>query len=280
MNTIIANDRQISTFINQVINDKAGLVDETLLETYITEALEDDDYSFSSGLLGIGWFIALLDYEKMLQIDIDDVLYDFDDNLYKIAIKVIIDSNADIDEVMDLITYFHQRFLNKSNLKNNYRRFPMYECLKMLMGKCIALLSINYKLYNQKILAKTLLKMSFVGVKAYENKEGEQVFICVVENLINKYSISDKDLSEKDIEVLYYLLITVKQFYNPFWENLIEEILGERKNNNPKIMILEQISQINSTTKEIRLFDIYDATEINDKGFLSTLLSNVKFVKI
>ncbi|WP_400262938.1 hypothetical protein ACFX5U_07640 [Sphingobacterium sp. SG20118] len=280
MNTITTNDRQISTLINLVINQQSGLIDESLLETYIVEALEDDDYTFSSGLLGIGWFIALLDYEKMIQIDIDEILYDFDDNLYKIALKVIVDKNATIEEVTNLITYFHQRFLSKSNLKNNYRRFPIYECLKMLMEKWITLISTYYKIYCRITLAKNLLKMSFVGVKAYENKEGEQVFFNVIEILLIEYSASDKILSEKDIEAIFYLLIAVKQFHNPHWENLIRDVLSRSKHNNRKIMILEQVSQIDSITKEIRLLNIHDETEVNDKEFLSTLLSSIKFVKI
>lgn len=275
-----ATDRGVHTLINQVITGQDNFIDEILLERYIIDAIEDDDYSFSSGLLGIGWFISYLDYEKILQIDLDEVLYDFDDNLYKIALKVIVDDNASIEEVTYLITYFHQRYLNKNNFRNNYRRFPIYECLKMLMEKCVTLLSVNFRVYSQIILTRTLLKISFVGVKAYENKQGEEVFFTAIETLLNEYFASDKILSDKDIEVLYYLLIAIKQYHHPLWENLIRDILVRSRNNNFKIKILEEVSQIESTTKAIKLLDIYDATKINDDEFLTTLLSNTKFVKV
>lgn len=200
---------------------------EILLDDFIEEAILKDDYSFSTGLLGAGWLISFLNKQDMIDVDEDNVLYDVDDNIYKLTIKAIVSINISIDELLELISYYHQRILNKSKYYNFYRRFALFECLKLLVDKVSSIMAVDTSLSHFE-KSKILLKYSYLITTSFSENEVEVLFYKTIEELISYYqSIKPNNFKVKDIEALNYLLLTSRQYANPYWIKCIEIILKQ-----------------------------------------------------
>lgn len=224
MTTTFISTMDIYKILKDYIDETSRKETLILLDSFIELAIEKNDYSFSSGLLGAGWLMSYLHQEEFIKEDIDELLYDFDDNFYKIAIKVIVDENTLLDDLFDIITYHQQRIQNKLSKHNFHRRFALYETMKLLTEKLrIKLLYGNLSYYE---VSRILLKMSYLNYTCLNEKDIEGPFYKNMENLISYYQqIKLHHIVDNDVEILCYLLLTSKQYVNPYWVTCIEELL-------------------------------------------------------
>jgi hypothetical protein len=155
----------IMTDVCQVISEYLVDLDknkyEKHLEFFIDSAIDRDDYSFNTGLIGAGWLISFFHKNEVIEDDIDEILFDFDDNFYKLAMKAVVDTNNSYEEILHLIHYFQQRIQNKSTQHNFYRRFTLFETIRLLTEKLSSQLRNNTLTRNQEI--EVLLKLSYLS---------------------------------------------------------------------------------------------------------------------
>src|SRR5690606_21640352 len=111
--------------------------------------------------IGAGWLLSFLHQQEIIKDDIDELLYDFDDNFYKIAVKIVVDDSASLNELLDIISYQQQRIQNKSNAYNFHRRFSLFETIKILTKKLISKLETDELSIQDKV--KCLLKLSYLS---------------------------------------------------------------------------------------------------------------------
>lgn len=275
MNTKKSNS--LAEVISETIHNDISNIDLSIFEEYINMALQHDNYSFNKGLLGIGWFLAYLDNSNKISLDIDEILFDLDDNIYKLSIKEVVSTETNFHTLFDFISYFQQRFIGRNKNQYEYRKFAIHECLKLLMEKLLNSLNANYKSLPHFSLAEFLLKISFLGPTAYSVVEGEKIFIKVFDHLIDYYSQHKSTLSQEDIESLHLLLLSSYQFQNNYWATLIKDLLLETSSDSGKINILNYISSKYQEKKEILFSKIPYQIE-ND--FLLMMLTSIKAIKI
>jgi len=54
--------------------------------------------------------------------------------------------------------------------------------------------------------------------------------------------MQDKELREDDIEALYYLLFSAKQYENPYWSKVATQMVNSKINSNSIIDLLKEIN--------------------------------------
>ena len=199
MNTSLITTSDVHQLLSQylVAFDKEKF--EENLHIFIEAAIDRDDYSFNTGLLGAGWLLSFGYQHDLVEGDIDEVLSDFDDNFYKLALRIIVDVNSSLEDTLNLIHYFQQRVQNKPLKHNFYRRFALFETIKLLTEKLNSLLKNNSLTRYEEIEA--VLKISYLSQTCMNEKEIEEIYYSKTEELIEKY----RTLPELSSEDLYYL---------------------------------------------------------------------------
>lgn len=195
------------------------------LDALMLVAIEQDDYSFDCGLLGLGWLITFLVQLEYFELDVEEVLYDFDDNMYKLAMKAIADRESQIDHLFELIVYFQQRLQSKINYNNFYRRFSLYECLRLLIEKLTKTISEDQISIFQ--LSKVSCKMSYLIKTCLNEREIEVIYYDQMEFLISCFE-KKSHLTELETQALCYTLLSANQYKNPFWEMRLEHVLHSK----------------------------------------------------
>lgn len=271
--------KNVYELLDSFIKNNDREENEKLLDIFVEKAIIAEDYTFSTGLMGIGWLIAYLSYHDILQIDVDDILYDFDDNIYKITVNKITNRETKIDELINLITYYQQRLQNKSHKHNFYRKFALTECLMLLVNKLKELLEINDRQLSPYDLSKVMLKVSYLAITCINEKDIEDIYYKYMENLIYHYTSNHENLTILDMESLYYLLFSAKQYRNPYWSKSIEGILASITIKNEIRKILEEIS-LNFDNGRIVLPKILFPKNQETIELPFFLCSNLKVVRI
>ncbi len=247
-------NRKITTYqlLSQFFVSSNKETNEMLLDSFVEEAMIIDNYSFSDGLLGAGWLISYLIKHKILVFDVDEILYDVDDLIYKLTIKAVINSETTIEELLQLISYYQQRLLNKSKTYNIYRHFALIECLKLLVDKTLSTLSENSLILAPLAKSRVLLKFSYLVTTCFNEKEIEVPFYNHMEDLIFFYQkMKPDDFNPEDEITLCYLQLISKQYANPYWVNCVTEIIKS----------IEIQNQVASSL--IKVADIYNPNEDN-----------------
>lgn len=243
------------------------------LDNFIAKAIQNDDYTFATGLLGAGWLFAYRHQHRMFAGDIDEFLYDFDDNFYTLAIQKIVKTDSCIDDLLPLIDYYQQRLQNSSISYNFYRRFTLFEMMKLLVDKLISICLSGRSTCGEQI--RILLKLSYLNLTCLSEKEIEMCYYTKTEELISYYQ-NLHDLSLEDRENLKWLLLTSAQYANPYWVDQIKTMLIQKDADfcNSK-SILDDISIFLEENKE-DYFNLKNYNFKEDRRLFYTLVSNIK----
>ncbi|MBB2951297.1 hypothetical protein [Sphingobacterium sp. JUb56] len=274
-NTPISHDsiyNILELFINKSSKDKSQLQ----LDNFINKAIENNDYSFSTGLLGAGWLVAYLHQMEILTDDIDELLFDFDDNFYKIAINAIVVESTTLCETLEIINYFQQRIQNRQIKFNFYRRFVLFEIIKLLNEKLVNMISLKSLIISDSV--KILLKFSYLIKTFINEKDLGNVFYSKTEELILHFQ-NKKIFDNTDLENIYILLIACIQFGNPHWVKTIRNLLPKVNNSSESLLsFLRMIVQLmiqDSKRAKIGFKDLKSDINSYHLGFIVTNLKGI-----
>ncbi|WP_278553376.1 hypothetical protein [Elizabethkingia bruuniana] len=139
-----------------------------LLNIVSEEITTSTDYSFDTGITGFGWLVAFLHQERLIDIDSDDILEDFDDQIYKLTLQELSEQNMDINTLLGFIDYHIIRHRNKNFNEQQFRKFLHQECINLMVEKLNTLIGyyISQKELTQKQIensCKILLKFSYLS---------------------------------------------------------------------------------------------------------------------
>ncbi|WP_270087401.1 hypothetical protein [Sphingobacterium sp. SYP-B4668] len=198
----------------------------SLLDDWADQVVASGNHEFDRGLLGLGWLINFLIHEQIIEGDADEILEDMDDTIYKLTIKEVLNSEVNVHNMLEFVTYYQQRLIYTSSA-HFYRRFTHHECMKLLVDKLNAYL-IKADLSNQCLseITDIMQKYSFLLKTCLNEKLLEAVFYKVFEELITYY---ENDLNEIDQSNVLKLGIAAKQYGNPFWEKCLSDILARHE---------------------------------------------------
>lgn len=213
---IMSNYELLYLFVSD--NDNQ-ITNEQLLENWLNDVLLREDYSFDSGLLGLGWMICYLIHEEYLEGNADEILEDIDDTIYKLTIKEVISEEINIENLIQFMTYYQQRLTYKSE-ENYFRRFSHLECLKLLVEKGNQYLKENNDLQKSVDL---LLKYSFLVKTCMYEELVEAYFYKSIEDALDQLELDGID----DIESVLKLGLAIKQYEHPYWEEKIQYIISK-----------------------------------------------------
>lgn len=269
---IIEDNEEIYTLLKSFIDKSEDAQEE--LDLFIANAVQNNDYNFSSGLIGAGWLLSYLYQQEIIKDDIDELLYDFDDNFYKIAIKTIVEDKSSLDDLLNIITYFQQRIQNKSSSYNFHRRFALFETIKLLAEKLVFKLAADELSIHDCI--KCLFKLSYLTRTCVNEKDVEEVYYSKTEELI-KYFSRVKFLSIQDEYNLRLLQLSCIQYDSFYWVNEIENIfvLKDECSKSELLIMMKNINNIlfNDPEKKIDM-SIYNTLE--KENLLISLVTNLK----
>ncbi len=274
MYSSIESTKDIYTLLYSYITFHNGKEIQNDLDSFIEIALNENDYTLSTGLLGAGWLLSYLHFNEIFNDDLDELLYDFDDNFYLLAVKSVVHPCPILEDLLQVINYFQQRLQNKSISYNFYRRFFLFETMKMLVEKLISL-STSYEM-TRSDLARTILKFSYLASTCVSEKDIEECYYKQTEQLITYYQ-TQEDLLDEDIYNLKLVQLASIQFGNPHWISQISNMLnrGASPNYTESDSILDALILFLENNKN----DAYDLNKCdfkNNKNLLYILTSNVK----
>ena len=243
------------------------------LDNFIAKAIQKDDYTFATGLLGAGWLFAYRHQHCMFTGDIDEFLYDFDDNFYTLAIQKIVKTDSCLDDLFPLIDYYQQRLQNSSISHNFYRRFTLFEIMKLLVDKLILICMSDQSTCADQI--RILLKLSYLTVTCVSEKEIEMCYYTKTEELVSYYQ-NLHDLSVEDRDNLKWLQLASAQYANPYWVDQIKTMLIQKDADdcNSK-SILDDINIFLEENKE-DYFNLKNYNFKEDQHMFYMLVSNIK----
>lgn len=197
-------------------------IEETnfLIEKWSKEITDKNDYSFSEGLVGLGWLLGFL-FEKQIIIgDEDEILEDIDDFIYKLCLKEIFDPLASIDRMLEYLTFYHQRIMCSKKEFSDYRNISHYECLKQIISQLNKYLHESLNSSKQIISINNIniiLKYSFLIKTGHFEGLIEKPFYAIIEKIL-------EDLSKKTVITtnsigFLKLMCALTQFENSYWIN-------------------------------------------------------------
>ena len=261
------------SFIKENNKDKS----QNELDNLIEIAIENNDYSFSTGLLGAGWLVAYLHQQEILTDDINELLYDFDDNFYKLAIKVIVEPDPNLTDLIEISTYYQQRLQNKSTSYNFYRRFIVFEVMKLLTEQLVK--KVNSEHLTKSELVLLILKLSYLSKTYINEKEIEDIYYSKTEELISYYQQLSIFTAE-DTDNIKLLQLASIQFGNPYWIKEIDKILlnDNLTESSPLGFITTSMNSFLRNEKEAD-FNLSNLNFIDKEDMLYLIISNVKNLK-
>lgn len=270
-------------FSSYVLAEKADFSSD-LLDGWADQVIESESYGFEGGVLGLGWLIAFLIDEQFITGDSDEILEDIDDTVYKLAIKEILEKEIRVDKVLDFITYYQQRLINKTPTAHFYRRFVHFECIKLLLGKLNAFL-LERAVLNTTISDKVeiLVKYSFLTKTCVNESLVEEAFYTAIENVLEFFEEAE-NLNVYTVDIVK-LFLCVQQYDNPHWVGRLTKLCNRRG----KTEHVNYISEIdcwstlahNFNGDKVTLpFELDYWEKAEGKKLLFTLFTNVKSFEI
>lgn len=222
------NNKSIFDLLSFHIVDE-NIVDETILERWVEQAIVNDDYSFETGLLGIAWYISFLIENNYLVGDPDEILADLDDLIYKLTLKEVLQESIHVEKHLNLITYYQQRIGNDSK-DHIYNRFTHFECLKLLIARLNEVL-LDPKSFDQKelpLIIDILLKYSYLAIYVTDESLLEKPFYSSIENILDRFILEHVFIENVFIAKLF---LCVKQYDNRYWWGKFQKILQSNGSN-------------------------------------------------
>jgi len=205
---------------------------EKLLDQLGEEIAYLTDYTFNTGLTGIGWMIEYCTQQGYIDINTDDVLEDLDDNCYKRTLINLSNKSYNIDEILGLTIYHLIRSKSKNIGAHYYRQFIHVECVKLLARHLNKYLTENLeKIENGKSLSvdklkevtKVMLKISHLVSQTKLEKIFEKTFYTIIDKFRSFYhNILSGEYPENINVAIHWqvclnLLMIVTQYDHPIW---------------------------------------------------------------
>jgi hypothetical protein len=223
---------------------------DEVIELWMTEIVSMDQYTFSDGIIGLGWLVSFLIQNGYIAADVDEILENVDDNIYKFTIKTILEEQPDIDQMLGLVTFYQQRIANKESKASFYRNFSHFESLKLLLKKLNDfLLSHTITHQNLSINIGVILKYGYLIQSEVRDPLMEEVFYSKTEQLIVYFeALSSVTITNEILLDLLKFAAGIKQYHQPYWAEKINAVyLNMKKLQNqddkvsPVVMIWEKI---------------------------------------
>ncbi len=211
----------LSTIIEDILDKKTI---STLVEDYVSTVLSRSEFNFEGGVLGLGWLIAFLLNRDFLVGEEDEILEDFDDQIYKLTIKEVLSAQPNVDTLLDFMSYYQLRINPKSITAPYYRRFTHFECIKLIIQR------LNQYLTEEKgddVEAKLniVLRYSYLSGTTVSESLFENEFYKTVEEILDFIEKEDTaQIPHSDLSKLY---VCVHQYNNDFWKNKIRRKLKD-----------------------------------------------------
>lgn len=216
--------KNIYNLLDQYLFERKELDLESELEQLILEASIENNYSFSDGLVGLGWLISFLTKYALLEADADEVLYDFDDNIYKMTIKTIASKEIHIEELLSQLLYFQQRLQNNMTQFNSNRKILLFESQKLLIEKIGVFLKSTAIETQLEEKSAIMLRFSYLTATTLNEKEIEEMFYGTMEELV-LYFERNIIFEQGEKRALLNTLFAAMQYKNPYWIASLENIL-------------------------------------------------------
>lgn len=216
----------IPKLLTNIIKSNYEIIDYTSINQLIEQASIRNDYSFKNGLSGIGWLLSHLYDKNIYKINIDEYLYDFDDNIYKLTLSNIsLYETKKADLLLDYCSYLHQRLLNTNTTHDVFRKFTLYECLVI----AVTFLLENLDKLKTNTAIKVLIRYTFLEntILAYKEHLGIHYF-TYFEKVIKQYE--NKILNKDDIENVVLLYLSACQYKQKQWIMILKKILNKNHN--------------------------------------------------
>ncbi|QPH38945.1 lanthionine synthetase LanC family protein [Pedobacter endophyticus] len=125
----------VAYYIKGASNSRYKTMAAKMFDEIIDNIANVECYSFSEGLLGIGWAIEWLNQNNFIKLDTDDFLEDLDDEIYKLIMYSkarSIDLNTG---TVGRILYLYKRVTAQNPNRNFYRDICNKECLVLLIDE-------------------------------------------------------------------------------------------------------------------------------------------------
>lgn len=248
---------------------------QELIDRWSSEVVSREDFSFDTGLLGLGWLVGYLIQEKHIEGDANEVLEDIDDTVYKLTIKEVLSGDLDIERLLQFVTYYQQRLCYHSQV-SFYRRFTHFECMKLLIDKLNKFLLETPACSEVTVRQKTtiLLKYSFLIRTCVSEGLVEVAFYQAIEELIQLFG-NDPDISTLQPE-LVKLLLCVQQYEHPYWEHSIGKIGNF---NYEDCYSPWELLAFNQGGSPVKLDDLLNNNKYQlESRLLFTILTNIKAI--
>jgi len=219
---------------------RSGEEKDELLNKFVAQIENQGDLTLESGMVGLGWLVCFLQKHGMLDVCLDEVLWDIDDLAYNLTIQAISANNADSSHILELITFYNQRILTVNNQSNQLRSPFILECLKLLLDKIVERInSINIIDKIQEFCA-ILSKLSFLMASTIKLKDVEDAFYTATERFL--YQIKTSREIRLDQSCVINALIALHYYNNPTWNLEINNILSEdNRKENTEIIIAKDV---------------------------------------
>jgi len=94
-----------------------------------------NDYSFATGVLGIGWGLEWLSQNKYLVTDTNEVLFEMDDLVYKLVLYTKPEDLTLEQGLLGRILYLYKRIMHRNKNQDFYRESMLIECLNLCIGE-------------------------------------------------------------------------------------------------------------------------------------------------
>lgn len=221
-----------------------------LLDRWAEEVTTINNYTFDNGVTGLGWLIAFLIQKEHIGGNVDEILEDVDDNIYKFTIKSILSEPTNVDQLLELVTFYQQRFTDGIANHNFYRKFSHFECMKLLTEKLNAFLS-EVPVNDENLCTKIniLLKYSYLAESGIIETLVEEAFYSQIEKLIIYFNDTEPTRFNEGLMIsLLKFLVCVKQYQNSHWTEKITKAyldlkmaLNEKHKNASTIAIWEKV---------------------------------------
>ncbi|WP_316820458.1 hypothetical protein [Pedobacter gandavensis] len=255
-----------------------------LFDNWVEGIIKKDQYTFNDGIIGLGWLVAFLIEKQQIEGNVDEILEDVDDNLYKFTLKTILDEQTEIDQILVLIEYYHQRLFDIKSKAGFYRRFSYYENMKLLLEKLNTILGEPITDDNLNLKIRVLLKYSHLIQTCIPETLIEVPFYQQIERLINYFQELEPAPASDELTInLLKLSMCAKQYENPYWvekvneiyAKLIEPIYQEHQSSVEISIWKKTISSLPEPTLGYYHYHDYWKTE-KGKHLLFTLYTNIK----
>lgn len=201
----------------------------TQIDNLLDEAIENTDitdYSFYSGIAGLGWLIEFCKEKKIIQINTESSLADFDDQIYKFTIHYLSEDNTDYGVLFDLFNYYYARIRSKNENSDINRTFSLFICANLILRKIKVhriepLLTDKRRLEPEELLFVSAFTLKLTYISELSGFASDILLFEIFENIFTYFEQEYSAVDEDHLLSILLLLIAAKQAKNKVWEEKI-----------------------------------------------------------